>query len=91
MDQRVLPIDERWRVEHLVRIEHPAVIATGAAFDLPAGRGKQAPSWIRRINIEWLFRLICKATRLSRHDAECALLGMVAFPLAGRAAQDTIR
>lgn len=43
----------------------PAVVlAVGAAFDFAAGTQKEAPIWIRRLSLEWLFRLISNPRRL---------------------------
>ena len=46
-------------------ISLPAVVlAVGAAFDFAAGTQKEAPIWIRRLSLEWLFRLISNPRRL---------------------------
>ena len=43
----------------------PAVVlAVGAAFDFAAGTQKEAPIWIQRLSLEWLFRLISNPKRL---------------------------
>ncbi len=34
------------------------LITVGAAFDFHTGKVKQAPGWIQKISIEWLFRLL---------------------------------
>jgi N-acetylglucosaminyldiphosphoundecaprenol N-acetyl-beta-D-mannosaminyltransferase len=39
-------------------------IGVGAAFDLLTGRVPQAPRWMQRIGLEWLFRLIQEPKRL---------------------------
>jgi len=36
----------------------------GAAFDFHAGRMRQAPRWMQRLGLEWLFRLLCEPRRL---------------------------
>jgi N-acetylglucosaminyldiphosphoundecaprenol N-acetyl-beta-D-mannosaminyltransferase len=41
-------------------------VAVGAAFDFIAGTKRQAPRWMRRIGLEWLFRLCCEPRRLWR-------------------------
>jgi N-acetylglucosaminyldiphosphoundecaprenol N-acetyl-beta-D-mannosaminyltransferase len=38
----------------------------GAAFDLHAGSKKQAPRWLQRAGLEWLFRLLTEPRRLWR-------------------------
>jgi N-acetylglucosaminyldiphosphoundecaprenol N-acetyl-beta-D-mannosaminyltransferase len=41
-------------------------IAVGAAFDFIAGEKKQAPMWMQRNGLEWLFRLAAEPRRLWR-------------------------
>jgi N-acetylglucosaminyldiphosphoundecaprenol N-acetyl-beta-D-mannosaminyltransferase len=41
-------------------------VAVGAAFDFIAGTKKQAPAWMQRSGLEWLFRLITEPRRLGR-------------------------
>jgi N-acetylglucosaminyldiphosphoundecaprenol N-acetyl-beta-D-mannosaminyltransferase len=43
-----------------------ALVAVGAAFDFNAGTKPQAPRWIRRTGLEWLFRLTREPRRLWR-------------------------
>lgn len=40
------------------------VVAVGAAFDFVAGRKKQAPVWMQRHGVEWVFRLLSEPGRL---------------------------
>ena len=41
-------------------------VAVGAAFDFIAGLKRQAPSWMQRAGLEWLFRLVTEPRRLAR-------------------------
>jgi N-acetylglucosaminyldiphosphoundecaprenol N-acetyl-beta-D-mannosaminyltransferase len=41
-------------------------VAVGAAFDFIAGVKRQAPSWMQRAGLEWLFRLVTEPRRLAR-------------------------
>ncbi|MGW1882566.1 WecB/TagA/CpsF family glycosyltransferase [Streptomyces sp. NPDC001970] len=41
-------------------------VAVGAAFDFIAGHKRQAPPWMRRSGLEWLFRLASEPRRLWR-------------------------
>ena len=41
-------------------------VAVGAAFDFIAGVKKQAPAWMQRAGLEWLFRLLAEPRRLAR-------------------------
>ncbi len=57
------PKQELWMAEHKHRI--PSVmVGVGAAFDFHSGRVKQSPSWMQKIGMEWLFRLIMEPRRL---------------------------
>ena len=39
------------------RLEAPVLVGVGAAFDFHAGLVPQAPDWMQRSGLEWLFRL----------------------------------
>jgi N-acetylglucosaminyldiphosphoundecaprenol N-acetyl-beta-D-mannosaminyltransferase len=60
------PKQERWMSEHWRRLEAPVLIGVGAAFDFHAGLKKQAPRWMQKSGLEWLFRLASEPTRLWR-------------------------
>jgi N-acetylglucosaminyldiphosphoundecaprenol N-acetyl-beta-D-mannosaminyltransferase len=60
------PKQERWMAEHLGRIDAPVMIGVGAAFDFLAGTKRQAPRWMQRHALEWLFRLCSEPRRLWR-------------------------
>lgn len=55
---------ERWMAEHREHLQAPVLIAVGAAFDFLSGRKPQAPRWIQRSGLEWLFRLASEPRRL---------------------------
>src|SRR6266851_1939557 len=63
------PKQERWMAEHLLRIDAPVMIGVGAAFDFLAGMKRQAPKWMQRHALEWLFRLCSEPRRLWRRYA----------------------
>jgi len=42
------------------------MIGVGAAFDFLAGTKRQAPRWMMRTGLEWLFRLFSEPRRLWR-------------------------
>lgn len=51
----------------VVDILDPAMLVTvGAAFDFHTGRMPQAPGWMQRAGLEWLFRLAHEPRRLAR-------------------------
>jgi N-acetylglucosaminyldiphosphoundecaprenol N-acetyl-beta-D-mannosaminyltransferase len=60
------PKQERWMAEHRDRLDAPVLIGVGAAFDFHAGLKRQAPRWMQRSGLEWLFRLLSEPRRLWR-------------------------
>jgi N-acetylglucosaminyldiphosphoundecaprenol N-acetyl-beta-D-mannosaminyltransferase len=83
------PKQERWMSEHAGRIKAPVMIGVGAAFDFLSGRKPQAPRWMQRSSLEWLFRLATEPRRLWRRYAKYPLftalvmaqaLGLRRFP-----------
>lgn len=57
------PKQEKWMAEHKDKCS-AVMLGVGAAFDFHTGRVKQAPSWMQRMALEWLFRLIMEPKRL---------------------------
>ncbi|MBC7234624.1 MAG: WecB/TagA/CpsF family glycosyltransferase [Chloroflexi bacterium] len=60
------PKQERWMAMMYRRLKAPVLIGVGAAFDFHAGLKKQAPRWMQRSGLEWLFRLLTEPRRLWR-------------------------
>ncbi len=58
------PKQERWMHENRYYFPGATLVGVGAAFDFHAGRTKQAPAWMQRNGLEWLFRLAMEPTRL---------------------------
>jgi N-acetylglucosaminyldiphosphoundecaprenol N-acetyl-beta-D-mannosaminyltransferase len=58
------PKQEQWMARMRPRIEAPVLAGVGAAFDFIAGRKRQAPAWMQRAGLEWLFRLSQDPRRL---------------------------
>lgn len=63
------PKQEFWMADHMGRIDAPVMIGVGAAFDFLAGTKPQAPLWMQRNGLEWLFRLATEPRRLWRRYA----------------------
>jgi N-acetylglucosaminyldiphosphoundecaprenol N-acetyl-beta-D-mannosaminyltransferase len=64
---------ERWMAEHRASLDTPVMIGVGAAFDFLSGRKPQAPIWMQRSGLEWLFRLATEPRRLWRRYTEYPL------------------
>jgi N-acetylglucosaminyldiphosphoundecaprenol N-acetyl-beta-D-mannosaminyltransferase len=58
------PKQEQWMASHRDRFPGVVMVGVGAAFDFHAGRVKQAPEWMQRRGLEWLFRLTTEPARL---------------------------
>lgn len=60
------PKQERWAAAIQPRLDVKLICAVGAAFDYNRGAIRPAPAWMRRLALEWLFRLIQEPRRLWR-------------------------
>jgi len=63
------PHQEKWVVEHRELLEKSGVLlvqVVGGAFDVILGKFRRAPGWMRRLGLEWLFRLFQQPWRLKR-------------------------
>lgn len=58
------PKQERWMAAHVGKVDAPVLIGVGAAFDFHAGLKRQAPRWMQRSGLEWLFRTLTEPRRL---------------------------
>jgi N-acetylglucosaminyldiphosphoundecaprenol N-acetyl-beta-D-mannosaminyltransferase len=58
------PKQERWMAAHVGRLEAPALLGIGAAFDIHAGLVPQAPPWMQERGLEWFYRLTKEPRRL---------------------------
>lgn len=58
------PKQDYWMSLHRHQIAVPVIIGAGAAFDFLAGTKPQAPRWMQRSGLEWVFRLCCEPRRL---------------------------
>lgn len=78
------PAQDLWIARNQPAIQVPVAIGVGGTFDYLSGRVLRAPRWIRRIGLEWLFRVIRQPWRWKR-----IYTAVVRFPLA--VARDQIR
>ena len=68
---------ERWMADHRDRLSAPVLVGVGAAFDFLSGRKPQAPWWIQRSGLEWLFRLATEPRRLWRRYGQYPLFAVL--------------
>jgi N-acetylglucosaminyldiphosphoundecaprenol N-acetyl-beta-D-mannosaminyltransferase len=60
------PKQEKFMAKFCDKLDATLFFGVGAAFDFHAGRVRQAPRWMQRSGLEWLFRLYCEPRRLWR-------------------------
>jgi N-acetylglucosaminyldiphosphoundecaprenol N-acetyl-beta-D-mannosaminyltransferase len=60
------PKQEKFIAQNLSKLNCQVAIGIGGAFDYISGIVDRAPLWIRKINIEWLYRLIKQPKRIKR-------------------------
>lgn len=58
------PKQEKFMAQYWRRLDATLMFGVGAAFDFHAGRVRQAPRWMQRSGLEWLFRLCSEPGRL---------------------------
>lgn len=63
------PAQELWSARNLGASGAAVAIGVGGTFDYLAGRARRAPSWMRRLGLEWLFRLAREPQRAGRMTA----------------------
>lgn len=58
------PLQEFWIDKHCHDLPVPLQLGVGALFDFVSGRVGRAPSWVRQLRCEWLYRLALEPRRL---------------------------
>jgi N-acetylglucosaminyldiphosphoundecaprenol N-acetyl-beta-D-mannosaminyltransferase len=80
------PKQERWMAAHVGKLNTPVLVGVGAAFDFLSGQKAQAPRWMQRSGLEWLFRMANEPRRLAgrylRNNPAfiCKAFGQMLFP-----------
>lgn len=59
-----VPRQEKWIWQHRDTLHVPVLWGVGALFDYYAGKTPRAPVWMRRLGLEWCFRLMVEPRRL---------------------------
>lgn len=59
-----MPLQEKWIAKYAPSIEAKAIFATGGLFDFYGGKVKRAPIWMRKLGLEWLYRMFIEPKRL---------------------------
>ena len=80
-----VPMQEMWIDRHASALDAPLCLGVGAALDFLAGNVKRAPNPVRKVKMEWVWRLAMEPKRMAKRY----LYGNVAF--LARAAKDAIK
>lgn len=70
---------EKWCNRHLKELGVPVCMVIGGSLDVISGRKKRAPKWIRKLYVEWLYRLFTEPDRWKRQLALPKFLGLTLF------------
>jgi N-acetylglucosaminyldiphosphoundecaprenol N-acetyl-beta-D-mannosaminyltransferase len=62
------PKQEKWVDKNRDRLKTPIIASIGAVFDFYAGTQPRAPQWIRRMGMEWIYRLFREPRRMWRRE-----------------------
>lgn len=60
------PKQDLWMHAYCDHLNAPLLIGVGAAFDFLSGTKPQAPRWMQRSGLEWLYRLLTEPRRLGK-------------------------
>lgn len=58
------PLQERWIVQQAAHLQVPLAFGVGAMLDFLSGNARRAPVWVRRLRLEWSYRLLHEPRRL---------------------------
>jgi len=58
------PLQELWMLNNAAVLNAPLLVGVGALFDFLSNNVKRAPTWMRRIKLEWFYRLCIEPKRL---------------------------
>ena len=84
------PKQEYWIASQRATLDVPLVLGVGAAFDFHAGTKKWAPLWIRKLGLEWAFRMVTGGPRTFLKNTKfvsvmlCALAAAMLERLTGK-------
>ena len=61
-----IPIQEKLIYKHLNEFNKGIFVGVGGSFDVISGHKKRAPKIFVKLNLEWLYRIICEPKRIKR-------------------------
>lgn len=61
-----IPLQEKLIYKHLSLFDKGIFVGVGGSFDVISGYKKRAPKIFIKLNLEWLYRIMCEPKRLKR-------------------------
>jgi N-acetylglucosaminyldiphosphoundecaprenol N-acetyl-beta-D-mannosaminyltransferase len=58
------PKQQAWVKRHKSMLQHGVILTVGFAFDVNAGMKPDAPLWMQRLGLTWIFRFLSEPRRL---------------------------
>jgi N-acetylglucosaminyldiphosphoundecaprenol N-acetyl-beta-D-mannosaminyltransferase len=80
------PKQERWIARNLPQLNVGVAVAEGGSLSFISGTTPRAPSWMRQMGLEWLYRLLRQPWRLRRQLALPLFVWLVLRERLGRTA-----
>ncbi len=69
------PKQELWTTNNMGKVNAHIFMGVGGTLDFISGKTRRAPSWMRKANLEWLFRLFVEPKRIGR-----IFIALIVFP-----------
>ena len=70
------PKQELWITQYAPKISVKVALCVGATIDFLAGEKARAPMWMRKVGLEWLYRMMSEPKRLAKRY----IIDAVVFP-----------
>lgn len=61
-----IPTQEKLIYQHLKQFKKGIFVGVGGSFDVISGTKKRAPKLFIKLNLEWLYRILCEPKRIKR-------------------------
>ena len=61
-----IPYQEKLIYKYLDKFDKGIFVGVGGSFDVISGKKKRAPKLFIKLNLEWLYRIICEPKRIKR-------------------------
>jgi N-acetylglucosaminyldiphosphoundecaprenol N-acetyl-beta-D-mannosaminyltransferase len=78
------PRQDKWIARNRDRLRVGVAMGVGGSLDFVTGAQTRAPRWVRRLGLEWLYRLVCEPWRWRRQLALPRFFGAAVLRRADR-------